>query len=153
MGGTGNDWFVVQWVYEELCRASVVDPSYPPMMTDITKWCEQVEFPNLASMDFKGVLERELSSSAYNPNKLNQACIHSDPFERLLYLMGSEDALASMLLEPDACREFFDAVIDYKIELIDRLAGAIPSTLSTSTTTGAHRKAPFSLLLCGRNCS
>ena len=129
MGGTGKDWFGVQWRYEESSRAPMVDPDYPPIMDDITQWRSQIVFPDLDSIDFKAEAKRELSSPMYDPDKLNQVCIQSGPFERLLDCMGCEEALISMMTEPEACREFFDAIIDYKIELIDRLAEVYPIDL------------------------
>lgn len=129
MGGSGKDWFGVQWRYEESSRAPMVDPDYPPIMDDITKWRTQVSFPDLSKMDFRAAAEKDLSDPRYDPDKLNQVCIQTGPFERLLDCMGCEEALVSLLTEPEACREFFDAVIDYKIELIDRLAEVYPIDL------------------------
>ncbi len=128
-GGDGEDWFGVKWRYEKVCNAPMVDPAYPPLMNDITKWREQVKFPNLDEKDFAGAAKRDLSGPMYDPNKLNQVCIQSGPFERLLDLMGCEEALISMALEPEATKEFFNAVIDYKIDLIDRLAEVYPIDL------------------------
>lgn len=129
MGGSGQDWFGVQWRYEPSSKAPMVDPDYPPVMTDITKWREQVKFPDLSLVDFKAAAEADLNGPMYDPNKLNQVCIQTGPFERLLDCMGCEEALVSMIEEPESCREFFDAVIDHKIELIDRLAEVYPIDL------------------------
>lgn len=129
MGGSGRDWFGVMWRYEPTSRAPMVDPDFPPVMTDITKWRAQVKFPDLASLDFKAAAEADLNSPMYDPDKLNQVCIQTGPFERLLDCMGCEAALISMYDEPEACKEFFNAVIDYKIELIDRLAEVYPIDL------------------------
>ena len=129
MGGTGCDWFGVHWRYEESSKAPMVDPDYPPIMDDITEWKTQVKFPDLSKLDFKAAAEADLSSPNYDPDKLNQVCIMSGPFERMLDCMSAEDALCSLLDEPEACREFFDAIIDHKIELIDRLAEVYPIDL------------------------
>ena len=129
MGGTGKDWFGVQWRYEESSKAPMVDPDYPPIMDDITEWRSQIKFPNLDAIDFKAEAERELNGPMYDPDKLNQVCIQSGPFERLLDCMGCEEALISMMTEPEACKEFFNAVIDHKIHLIDLLAEAYPIDL------------------------
>ena len=129
MGGTGRDWFGVQWRWEESSNAPMVDPDYPPVMTDITEWREQIVFPDLDAMDFRAAAQADLSSPRYDPDKLNQVCIQSGPFERLMDTMSTEEALCALLEEPEACAEFFSAVADYKIELIDRLAGVYPIDL------------------------
>ena len=128
-GSDGVDWFGQHWRYEVSSNAPMIDPAYPPPMTDITKWREQVHFPDLSKYDFKAEAEKELNSPNYDPNKLNQVCILTGPFERLLCLMSSEDALCALMEEPEACSDFFNAMADHKIELISRLAEAYPIDL------------------------
>lgn len=38
--------------------------------------------------------------------------------------MGFENALVSLLTEPEACREFFDAMTDYKIKAVEKIIDA-----------------------------
>ena len=128
-GSDGVDWFGVHWKYEEVSGAPMVDPNYPPMMDDITEWETVVKFPDLSKYDFKAEAEKELNSPMYDPDKLNQVTIMQGPFERLLSLMSTEDALCALLMEPEACAAFFNRVADHKIELIDRLAEAYPIDL------------------------
>ena len=128
-GSDGVDWFGVHWRYEESSGAPMVDPAYPPQMDDITEWREVVKFPDLSKIDFKSAAEKDLSSPMYDPNKLNQITIMQGPFERLLSLMSTEDALCALLIEPEECAAFFDRVADHKIELIDRLAEVYPIDL------------------------
>ena len=128
-GMDGVDWFGVHWRFEPVCNGPMVDPAYPKIMDDITQWRTQVKFPDLDALDFKAAAEADLNSPMYDPNKLNQVCIMSGPFERLLDLMDCQEALLSLVTEPDACRDFFNAVIDYKIDLIDRLAEVYPIDL------------------------
>ena len=115
-GGDGLDWFGVMWRFEPTAGGPMPDPAYPPLMDDITEWRTQVKFPNLDEYDFKGQAEKDLNSPMYDPDKLNQIVVMSGPFERLLDLMGAVEALYSMAAEPEATREFFDAIIDYKID-------------------------------------
>lgn len=128
-GSDGVDWFGVHWRYEESSGAPMVDPDYPPIMEDITQWREVVKFPDLSKIDFKSEAEKELSGPMYDPSKLNQVVIMEGPFERLLSLMPTEEALCSLLEEPEECAAFFNAVADHKIELIDRLAEVYPIDL------------------------
>ncbi len=128
-GSDGVDWFGVHWRYEPSSGAPMVDPDCPPILEDITQWREVVRFPDLSKIDFKAEAEKELSMPMYDPDKLNLVTIMEGPFERLLSLMPTEDALCSLLEEPEACAEFFNAVASHKIELIDRLAEAYPIDL------------------------
>ena len=128
-GSDGVDWFGVHWKYEEKSGAPMVDPAYPPMMDDITQWREIVRFPDLSAIDFRAEAEKELSAPGYDPDKLNLVTILQGPFERLLSLMSTEDALCALLLEPEECAAFFDRMADHKIELIERLCDAYPVDL------------------------
>jgi len=128
-GSDGVDWFGIRWKYEAVAGAPMVDPQYPPLMDDITQWESLVKFPDLSKVDFKGAAEKDLNDPNYDPNKLNLVTIHEGPFERLLSLMSTEDALCSLITEPEACKAFFNRVIDHKIELIDRMAEVYPIDL------------------------
>lgn len=128
-GSDGVDWFGVHWKYEEASGAPMVDPSYPPLLDDITEWREVVKFPDLSRIDFKAAAEKDLNSPLYDPDKLNQVTIMQGPFERLLSLMSTEEALCALLMEPEECAAFFNRVADHKIELIDRLAEVYPIDL------------------------
>lgn len=128
-GGDGLDWFGLHWRFEPVAGGPMVDPAYPPPMDDITEWRTQVHFPNLDDYDFKGEAEKDLNSPMYDPDKLNQIVIMSGPFERLMDMMGAVEAMYSMAAEPEAVTEFFAALTDYKIDLIDRLAEVYPIDL------------------------
>ena len=129
MGGSGPDWFGVQWRWDSATNAPMVDPNYPPLMTDISEWHEKVHFPELSKFDFAGAARADLNSPKYDPNKLNQICIQSGPFERMLDSMPTQKALCALLEEPEECADFFNAVADYKIDLIGRLSEVYPIDL------------------------
>ncbi len=118
-GGTGKDWFGVNWVYEPTVRASMVDPKYPFVMNDITKWNEIIKFPNLDKIDWKGWNEK--NHPFEDPDKLHFVTILNGLFERLHALMGMTEANCALIEEPEAVYEFFGALTDYKIKLIDKL--------------------------------
>ena len=128
-GSDGVDWFGVHWRYEESSNAPMVDPDYPPLMTDISEWRERVQFPDLSKVDFARAAQEDLNSPMYDPDKLNQITILQGPFERLLSLMRTEDALCALLMEPEECAALFERIADHKIELIDRLAEVYPIDL------------------------
>ena len=45
--------------------------------------------------------------------------ICSGPLEQLHTMMGFDEGLMATILEPEACKEFFEAIIDYKIEMLE----------------------------------
>lgn len=128
-GSDGVDWFGVHWKYEEVSGAPMVDPDYSPMMNDICEWRTQVHFPDLSKVDFLSAAEADLSSPSYDKDKLNLVTIMSGPFERLLSLMHTDEALCALITEPEECLAFFNAVADYKIDLINRLHEVYPIDL------------------------
>lgn len=124
LGGTGVDWFGVHWVFEPVVGASMVDPKYPPVLEDVTKWKSLVKFPDLDAIDWAAAAERDLKN--YNPDKALFITLLNGMFERLHSLMGMTEACCALLLEPEAVYEFFGAVAEHKIKLIGKLITHYP---------------------------
>ena len=139
LGGEGADWFGVHWRYIETARASTPDPDYPHILTDITQWKEQVKFPDLDAIDWAAAWERDKNNPNYDPDKLVSTTFLNGPFERLHALMGMEDALVALMLEPEACREFFDAMVDFKISLLDHIMEYYPIDLLEAHDDYGHQ--------------
>ncbi len=128
-GGAGYDWFGVHWTYTKEADASTPTPGHAPVMDDITLWREQVKFPDLDAVDWEAAWERDKADPKNTPEHFVYFESLSGPFERLHALMGFEDALVATMTEPEACTEFFEAMVDYKIELIRRLKKYYPIDL------------------------
>ena len=43
-GGTGYDWFGNHWTFSEVDMGTTPTPGYGPILTDVTKWREQIKF-------------------------------------------------------------------------------------------------------------
>ena len=116
--GSGRDWFGTVWKYVPEQRASmVIDTPDKRVITDITKWEEQLIFPDLDSYDW----EREAAKDTKNwdrENKLTLVMLINGVFERSHELLGFEEALAAMYEEPKAYKSLLDALCDYKIKCI-----------------------------------
>ena len=117
-GGPGIDWFGVEWVDTGAFSAPMVKPGQV-LLTDITKWREQVKFPDLDALDWQR--ERKYYTKKDKPDRMNLHISCEGPFERLHDLMGFEEALVAMIEEPEACAEFISAVADHKIKLFTKL--------------------------------
>lgn len=118
--GGGPDGFGVCWVPTASGDGSPV-PVHGEYQMDsetITDWKKLITFPNPAAFDWKSCSDFELTLG--NPDQ--QAVefgFGNGPFERLVYMMGFEEALMALALEPEACFDFMSAVVDYKINCLE----------------------------------
>ena len=124
LGGTGFDWFGVHWVFQPHVRAATVSHEYPPILTDIRKWKEDVKFPDMEAIDWAAAAERD--KDVFDPDKLANITLLNGPFERLHALMGMSEACMALLIEPEACYDFFGAVVDHKIRVMEKILEYYP---------------------------
>ena len=113
----GKDWFGVEWEFVPLVLAAMVKPN-TKVLTDITKWREQVPFPNLDVIDWEAAAARE-TAGWDRENKISYLMLINGMFERTHALMGFEDAFVAMYEEPEEYQALVDAITDYKIKLIE----------------------------------
>lgn len=130
--GTGKDGFGVEWVMVP-SEGATMPVSGKYILEDITEWKEVVKFPDLDSIDWEKQAYDDLHTQMPSGKRLpdhktvtdgNKAClclILNGLFERMHALMGFENALISLLTEPEACHEFFDAVVEYRTKFIKKL--------------------------------
>lgn len=113
----GKDWFGVEWEFVPLVMASMVKPG-TKVLTDITKWREQVHFPDLDAIDWEAAAARE-TAGWDRENKISYLMLINGMFERTHALMGFEDAFVAMYEEPEEYQALVDAITDYKVKLIE----------------------------------
>ena len=118
--GGGYDGFGVRWVNPESGGGAPI-PAPGEFLLDtetIVDWKRRVKFPDLAAFDWESQAKMELSMG--NPEV---QCIEfgsgNGPFERLAAMMGFEEALMALALEPEASYDFMNAVVDYKIDTLE----------------------------------
>ena len=117
-GASGVDWFGVSWTYVDQVGGQMVTPG-PFLLEDPSEWREKLKFPDLDKMDFTpGAAE---AAKAIDPNKQTGYVMQDGLFERLLSLCAPEEGLAWLLEEPEDAADFFNAMADYKIALIEKL--------------------------------
>lgn len=96
-------------------------------LPDITEWRDYVKKPDLSPVDkdelWAPVLERV--NAVNRKEKLVMGFMETGLFERMHYLMGFEDALCNLLVEPESCQELLQLLLEHKLEyakiLIDRI--------------------------------
>ena len=119
-GGNGKDWFGVNWSQKPEEPAPM--PIGPYLMDDVCDWKEVIQFPNLDDFDWEQAAQKDRIPSFDRENNMLYQMIHNGIMERFQNLMSYEDALCSMLTDPDECLDLFYAIADYKCKLIDKLA-------------------------------
>lgn len=117
----GKDWFGCEWEFIESAGAPAPDCS-THVLTDICNWREQVKFPDLDTWDWEEAVKLDKINELDRENNLINCVVLNGLWERMHVLMGFENALCSLLEEPEEVSAFLDALTDYKIKLIDKLA-------------------------------
>lgn len=117
----GKDWFGVEWAYADNVAAITPDHTQPPILEDIYDWKEVVKFPDLDAWDWSKVEEIDHISEIDRENKVFEMMFVNGPFERLHMLMGFENALCAMITDPEEVTAFFDAFMEWKLKLMDKV--------------------------------
>lgn len=118
IGGSGYDYFGCWWEYEEDIKGASPLPGREPCK-DITKWREQVTFPDVEKIDWEK--SKELTSKLDYENKLVVFLWESGPFERLHALCGFQPTLEAIYEEPEAFKELMQAITDFRISMIPKI--------------------------------
>lgn len=116
MGG-GLDGFGVAWVPTASGSGAPVPVPGKHMMDSetIVDWKNIVTIPNPSEFDWKSCADFELTMGNPKEQAIEFGC-GTGPFERLVALMGFEEALMAFATEPEACYDLMSAVTDFKIE-------------------------------------
>lgn len=118
--------------------------SVPPVLTDITRWKEQVTFPDYSNIDFAAEYEKDKAFFHWDPaEKVQDFYSPNGLFERLHFLMGFEDACVAILTEPEAVSELVGAIADKKIEMVQTAAKYYHADYFTLLDDYAHLNGPF----------
>lgn len=120
--GGGLDGFGVNWVTPASGGgAPIPEPGKFQLDSDtIVDWKKIVKFPDLTKFDWESQAKAEFA--IVNGNRDVQAVDFGSgngPFERLAALMGFEEALMAMALEPEATFDLLNAIGDYKIQVAE----------------------------------
>ncbi|MGN0294014.1 MAG: uroporphyrinogen decarboxylase family protein [Lachnospiraceae bacterium] len=117
--GGGYDGFGVRWVTPESGNDAPIPAPNEFVLEDICDW-KNVKFPDLAAYDWEGHAKADLAGVDRNEKLVEFGC-GNGIFERLAALMGFENALISLIEEPEACDDFFKKLTDYKIDFASQV--------------------------------
>ena len=113
----GLDWFGVEWEFVPAVMAPMVKPD-TQRLTDITRWREELVFPDLDAIDWTAAAAEE-TAKWDRENKISFMMLINGVFERTHALMGFEDAMCAMYEEPEEYQALVDAITEYKLKVID----------------------------------
>ena len=118
---TGPDMFGVLWQKSDpvnpLAGMTPIPDHY--VLENIAHW-ETVTFPDLNSINWERHAQKSLQGVDREQTAVT-GLISSGLFERLNQLMGMENALCAFYEEPEAVKDFFAALADFKLRCIDKL--------------------------------
>lgn len=119
----GKDIFGIPW--QVTVEGPIPQPGFV-MFDDIADWKNYVKFPDLDDYDFKAFAAAEAAAipQADRKEKAYSLITACGLWERLIAFMGFENALYALQEDPDACKEFFEAMADFKIQSINKLIDA-----------------------------
>lgn len=119
-------------------------PTVPPVLTDITRWKEQVKFPDYNGVDWDAAYQADEAAFHWDrENKVQDMFCANGLFERLHFLMGFEDAVCALYEEPEAVAELVAAIADTKLCLIRHCLKRYQPDVFTFLDDYAHQSGLF----------
>jgi hypothetical protein len=83
--------------------------------TDITCWRDQVHAPDLEALDLDWTAAKEQAEAIRAQGKLVTSLMATGLFEQSHYLMGFEDTLVNVLMEPEDMADLVEYLCEYKM--------------------------------------
>jgi len=119
----GMDGFGVEWVMTSSGSSGLIPAPGKTIMDaeTIQDWKKIVKFPDIAKFDWDAQASLELGVGD-REHQVVEFGSGNGPFERLTAMMGFQEALLAMVLEPEATYEFMDAVAEWKFGVIEEVA-------------------------------
>ena len=116
-----TDWFGVKYVREPIGNAAMPDTIHNPTMTDVTEWRDKVHFPDLDNMDWEEAARKDGMDKIDREHKAVSCLVQTGIYERFHSFMGIENAMISIMEEPEESQALLDAITDYKVKLAEKI--------------------------------
>lgn len=118
---SGYDWWGVHW---SSCKEAYGNFSptvgQKPIISDITKWREQLIIPDISDINWKEAAMRDTANLDPNKNIIFYG-LANGIFERVHALMGFEDALCAVMEEPEEVAALADTIAEFYVKLIEKI--------------------------------
>lgn len=114
----GADMFGIEWFYDPAAGGSM---EVGRLLDELEQWHDKLRFPDLEAMDWERCAKE--NAELLNTDKLICTTVYTGFFERLISLVGFEDAAVALLdeEEQEEVKKLFDALADFYIDLIAHL--------------------------------
>ncbi len=120
---TFADEFGCHWTFVPEAGGPMLTPGMPPVVSDITKWEEQVKWPDLSRHDYVECQKKFIEKTA-GVDKVLHLNIGQSSTERLVALLGGyEQAMIAMAEEPEAVHDFLMAFATFTRDRFLRMTG------------------------------
>ncbi len=118
----GVDWFGARYKYVPAQGGTTPQPG---LFESIDEWEDKVRFPNF---DDRAQFDWEADAAGFkrDPDKALYMRFSNGVFERLHMSEGFEQALIDLISEPEACKAYFERMVDYKIDLFNHFRDVYP---------------------------
>jgi hypothetical protein len=114
----GFDWWGAEWVDVKVAGGMMIKPG-TVRLHNLAQWRTEMPPPDLEKVNWEE--DAALQTARYDPDRMHVFHCPEGLFERLHESMPFDDALAAFYDEPEALRDFFDGVADFKIELLKKV--------------------------------
>ncbi len=117
----GMDDFGCNWIPTDSAGGQpTLDPRIV-IVDDVCDWEDKVTFPDLDAIDWEK-LSGDFLPSLDRKEKFFEYHTWNSVFLRYSHLLGFENGLCAFYEEPEAAKALCDAIADYKIALLERVA-------------------------------
>ena len=131
-----TDWFGVSYKYSAAYNSNTPQGD---ALSKITNWEKEVHWEDLSKYDWAA----DGARLQRNPDQALYMRMSNGPFERLHMIEGFEQALEDILLEPEAVHDFLMRLVDFKIELFNRIRDHVPLDFIVAADDWGTMRAPF----------
>ena len=114
----GKDVFGCEWDIKEQAQSGTYPAERNFVITDISKWREQVVFPNVNDFDWS--FAKKAAEAVDKEKYLVGGFVEMGIFERIYLLMGMEEALMAYYTDADELEALASAIADYKIAFLKK---------------------------------
>lgn len=142
--GGGLDGFGVRWVNPASGGGAPI-PHPNEFLLDsetIVDWKKIIKFPDITHFDWETQAKMELQAGDPDIQAVDFGS-GNGPFERLAILLGFEEALIALSVEPEASYDLMDAIVDYKIDTLDYVKKYYKADMFTNYDDIATERGPF----------
>lgn len=116
-----TDGFGCKWTFVPEAGGSMLTPGEPPRLSDITKWEEEIVWPDYSNYDFIGAQEKFVEKYK-DCDKVLHLNIGQSCTERLVALLGGyTQAMVAMAEEPEAVYDFLMAFANHTKDYFQKM--------------------------------